>query len=405
MKINKREKTLLFVLALGVVGFGYYKVVWDYQYNKLKDLKSKELKVKEEYNHDVKMVNSTEPNKEKINIFNSEIQNLTSGFYSNISQPNIILELNNLMNDANVKGTMSFSEIKTMPVMDKQEGDSSSKSEDDENPNQIQGIVNDYNNITDKKKNEGGKDKKSEEIYNLSQMTVSLSVNGTYDNVMKFMKSIEENPKHINILNFNLSAQTDGNVSANMNIQLVAIPKIDTSKEEFTTADEKYGKENPFSGASTVGTGTIENELENSKVKNDFLMTVRPINSDLPTIVLGKSDDKDKKTYLNNDENSVSNIEMYISGDNGKYYYKYKVEGKSYPTKFEGNGEEFKPNGNDINFEIFSEKRVNKDDKSGANIKIVNSSDKEVNLIINKDDEKSPRVNVTTDGKVKVIKN
>ncbi|EOU1570967.1 hypothetical protein ACHM17_05475 [Clostridium perfringens] len=405
MKINKREKTLLFVLALGVVGFGYYKVVWDYQYNKLKDLKSKELKVKEEYNHDVKMVNSTEPNKEEINIFNSEIQNLTSGFYSNISQPNIILELNNLMNDANVKGTMSFSEIKTMPVMDKQDGDSSSKSEDDENPNQIQGIVNDYNNIIDKKKNEDNKDKKQEEIYNLSQMTVSLSVNGTYDNVMKFMKSIEENPKHINILNFNLSAQTDGNVSANMNIQLVAIPKIDTSKEEFTTADEKYGKENPFSGASTVGTGTIENELENSKVKNDFLMTVRPINSDLPTIVLGKSDDKDKKTYLNNDENSVSNIEMYISGDNGKYYYKYKVEGKSYPTKFEGNGEEFKPNGNDINFEIFSEKRVNKDDKSGANIKIVNSSDKEVNLIINKDDEKSPRVNVTTDGKVKVIKN
>ena len=405
MKINKREKTLLFVLALGVVGFGYYKVVWDYQYNKLKDLKSKELKVKQEYNDDVKMVNSIEPNKEEINIFNSEIQNLTSGFYSNISQPNIILELNNLMNDANVKGTMNFSEIKTMPVMDKQEGDSSSKSEDDENPNQIQGIVNDYNNITDKKKNEDKKNKKQEEIYNLNQMTVSLSVNGTYDNVMKFMKSIEENPKHINILNFNLSAQTDGNVSANMNIQLVAIPKIDASKEEFTTADEKYGKENPFSGASVVGTGTIENELENSKVKNDFLMTVRPINSDFPTIVLGKSGDKDKKTYLNNDENSVSNIEMYISGDNGKYYYKYKVEGKSYPTKFEGNGEEFKPNGNDINFEIFSEKRVNKDDKSGANIKIVNSSDKEVNLIINKDDEKSPRVNVTTDGKVKVIKN
>lgn len=405
MKINKREKTLLFVLALGVVGFGYYKVVWDYQYNKLKDLKSKELKVKQEYNDDVKMVNSIEPNKEEINIFNSEIQNLTSGFYSNISQPNIILELNNLMNDANVKGTMSFSEIKTMPVMDKQEGDSSSKSENDENKNQIQGIVNDYNNITDKKKNEDKKNKKQEEIYNLNQMTVSLSVNGTYDNVMKFIKSIEENPKHINILNFNLSAQSDGNVSANMNIQLVAIPKIDASKEEFTTADEKYGKENPFSGASVVGTGTIENELENSKVKNDFLMTVRPINSDLPTIVLGKSGDKDKKTYLNNDENSVSNIEMYISGDNGKYYYKYKVEGKSYPTKFEGNGEEFKPNGNDINFEIFSEKRVNKDDKSGANIKIVNSSDKEVNLIINKDDEKSPRVNVTTDGKVKVIKN
>lgn len=405
MKINKREKTLLFVLALGIVGFGYYKVVWDYQYNKLKDLKSKELKVKQEYNDDVKMVNSIEPNKEEINIFNSEIQNLTSGFYSNISQPNIILELNNLMNDTNVKGTMSFSEIKTMPVMDKQEGDSSSKSENDENKNQIQGIVNDYNNITDKKKNEDKKNKKQEEIYNLNQMTVSLSVNGTYDNVMKFIKSIEENPKHINILNFNLSAQTDGNVSANMNIQLVAIPKIDASKEEFTTADEKYGKENPFSGASVVGIGTIENELENSKVKNDFLMTVRPINSDLPTIVLGKSGDKDKKTYLNNDENSLSNIEMYISGDNGKYYYKYKVEGKSYPTKFEGNGEEFKPNGNDINFEIFSEKRVNKDDKSGANIKIMNSSDKEVNLIINKDDEKSPRVNVTTDGKVKVIKN
>lgn len=405
MKINKREKTLLFVLALGVVGFGYYKVVWDYQYNKLKALKSKELKVKQEYDNDVKMVDSIEPNKEKINILNSEIQNLTLGFYSNISQPNVILELNNLMNNANVKGTMSFSEIKTMPVVEKQEGDSSSKSEDDENKNQIQGIVNDYNNIVNNKKNQNKKDKKPKEIYNLTQMTVSLSLNGTYENIMKFIKSIEDNPNHINIINFNLSAQTAGNVSANMNIQLVAIPKIDASKEEFTTADDKYGKGNPFSGTSAVGSGTIENELENSKVKNDFLMTVRSINSDLPTIVLGKSEDKNKTSYLSNDENDVINVEMYVTEKDGKYYYKYKVGDKTYPVNFSGNGEEFKPNSNDINFEIFSEKRENKDDKSGVNIKIVNNSDKNVNLVVDKDDIDNPRVNITTEGKVKVIKN
>ncbi|ELC8443560.1 hypothetical protein QYB59_002626 [Clostridium perfringens] len=404
MKITKKEKTLLFVLALGILGFGYYKLVWDYQYSELKSLESKKQSTEKEYEDDVKMVQSMEPNKEEINIFNTEINNLTAGFYSSIEQPNIILELNNLMNDTNVKGTMSFSEIKTLPVIQKNDEQSNSK-DSEENQNQIQGIVNDYNKIVDDKKEETSNNKKQEEVYNLNQMTISLSVNGTYDDIMKFMKALDENPKHINILNFNLSAQTDGKVSANINIQLVAIPKIDATTEEFITADEKYGKENPFSGASAAGSGTIESELENSKTKNDFLMTVRPINSDLPTIVLGKAEDKNKTSYLSNDENDVTDVEMYVTEKDGKYYYKYKVGGKTYPTDFSGNGEEFKPNGNDINFEIFSEKRGNKDDKSGVNIKIVNSSDKTVNLVVDKDDTTNPRVNVTTEGKVKVIKN
>lgn len=403
MKISKKEKTLLFVLALGVIGFGYYKLVWDYQYNELKTLESKKQSTQKEYEDDVRMVQSMEPNKEEINIFNTEINNLTAGFYSSIEQPNIILELNNLMNNTNVKGTMSFSEMKTLPVIQKSDNKNNNENSE-ENQNQIQDIVNDYNNIVDNNKKEASS-KKEEEIYNLNQMTISLSVNGTYDNIMNFMKSIDENPKHINILSFNLSTQVDGTVSANINIQLIAIPKIDATTEEFTTADNEYGKENPFSGASAVGSGTIENSLQSAKTKNDFLMTVRPINSDLPTIVLGKADDKNKTSYLSNDENDVTDVEMYITEKDGKYYYKYKVGSKTYPIDFSGNGDEFKPNGNDINFEIFSEKRGNNDDKSGVNIKIVNSSDKNVNLVVDKDDASNPRVNVTTEGKVKVVKN
>lgn len=405
MKISSREKTLLFALAFGLSGFGYYKVVWDYQYNNIKSLESKRQDIKNEYEENIKMIKSIEPNKDDINVYNSEIQSVTSGFYANIAQPNVILDLNNLMTNNNVKGTMSFSPIKTMPVIQKQSDSSNNNGEDETSKNQIQGIVNDYNNIVDDKKKKKVKPD-NEEIYNLTQMMVSLSVNGTYDNVMNFMKAIENSPKHINILNLNLGAQTDGNVTASMNIQLVAIPRIDASKEPFTTADDKYGKKNPFSGISEVGSGTIESELANEKVKNDFLMTVRPINSDLPTIVLGKAQDKSKESYLMKDENSVTNVEMYVSGKNGKYYYKYKVGNRVYPTNFkDGEGTEFKPNGNDINFEVFSEKRLNNDDKSGANIKIVNSSDKEVNFVINKDDEKNPRVKVTTEGKVKVINN
>lgn len=153
MKITKKEKTLLFILALGIIGFGYYKLVWDYQYSELKTLESKKQSTEKEYENDVKMVQSMEPNKEEINIFNTEINNLTAGFYSSIEQPNIILELNNLMNDTNVKGTMSFSEIKTLPVIQKNDEQSNSKNSE-ENQNQIQGIVNDYNKIVDDKKEE-----------------------------------------------------------------------------------------------------------------------------------------------------------------------------------------------------------------------------------------------------------
>lgn len=127
-------------------------------------------------------------------------------------------------------------------------------------------------------------------------------------------------------------------------------------------------------------------------------MSVRSMNSDLPTIMLGKANDNSKNTYVYADSNSKENVEIVITKENNNYYYKYKTSRGSFPIQYNGNGVKFQPLNEYISLKIYSNKRLNNDDNAGANIKIINKTDKIINVEIESDDTLNPRINISGEG-------
>ena len=122
-------------------------------------------------------------------------------------------------------------------------------------------------------------------------------------------------------------------------------------------------------------------------------MNVKPYNSDLPTVTLGKTNDSQRETYVYADNPLFEDVEIYFSKIDGKYFYKYRTTRDRYPKDF-NEWIEFKPLHNSINIIIYTHKRNSENDMSGVNIALYNETDKHVFLRITGDDQYRPRVNV-----------
>ena len=127
-------------------------------------------------------------------------------------------------------------------------------------------------------------------------------------------------------------------------------------------------------------------------------MMLKSYKSVFPTAIIGKADDNGSKSYLSSINNKEENVEIVLTKDYGKYYYKYKLGNSTYPTSYIGNGLEFIPNGDNINFKITSSVRSGNDDKGGVKIKIVNKTDKVVKVKVTDDDKKDSRVHIDNEG-------
>ncbi|MPM98769.1 hypothetical protein SDC9_145959 [bioreactor metagenome] len=127
-------------------------------------------------------------------------------------------------------------------------------------------------------------------------------------------------------------------------------------------------------------------------------MSVKPQNSDFPTIILGRANDKDRKSYVYADSNKIENIEVTLEKENDKYYYRYKTSRDSFPINYKAEKAEFSPDTQHIYFNILSSLRLSPEDNSGANIKLVNKTDKKVVVVVEGDDGTSPRVKIEGEG-------
>ena len=126
-----------------------------------------------------------------------------------------------------------------------------------------------------------------------------------------------------------------------------------------------YGKNVPFSKGAASGS-VANNSI---KITSDFIASVKSINSDLPTIIMGKTNDSLRTTYVYADSNSEENVEMILTQDGDKYYYKYKTSKGTFPANYDGLGAEFVPVSKNIVLNILSEARVTSNDKSNIKLK------------------------------------
>ncbi|GAA0777220.1 hypothetical protein GCM10008908_31990 [Clostridium subterminale] len=413
MKVSKREKFLLGVLVLVIICAGYYKLVYEKQYAKFQEVKQQESELNKKYNEMLTNINTITKNKSDIKILKDSIGSKSMLLYPEMYQDRIIIELNKLLNEAGIKGSLTFSEVTISPI----EAYFSEVAEAKAKPS-LEQVVEESNKEKTKEDVEGKleetkelgeeqadkRDEGESKETKVEQMKVSVSFNGTYKNVTKFVKIVSEYERLLAMPNINITASGNDEVSGTLDLEFYSIPKINSYEDAKYLKwpfDEKYGKENPF----LEGSQSLLASRTNEENKYVIVMALKGVNSDLPSLTLGKEDDLTRETYIYNDENKKVDVEIEVNKEGGKYYIKYKTEKASYPSDYSKNGIELKNvDEENINIGIYSSKRIGIDDKVGANIKVINNTNnKKVSLTIIDDDKTNPRVQITPEGKVEYV--
>lgn len=412
MKISNKEKIMLGILGVMLIGIGYYNYVYKDHTFKVQEKEEEYFQIEERYNKAIETINSIESKKSDIKILKNKIDNMSVVFYPIISEEHLILELDNLLKNNSLEASIEFENIKSEDIENEQyenvalsesslqniadeyiEIESNIKTSEKKEKVESDNLNNDQNLSSEEISVNNELSEKSENISKdkVHQLRCNISFTGTYENLMNFFKEINDNKMGVNSIN--IGEESLEEIKGSMVIEIYAIPKINDEINEYLQWDfnKEYGKYVPF------GPETSSSNIDVEINSDDFIISVKSINSVLPTITIGKADDKLKSTYIYADNNSVEDVEIELTKENNKYYYKYKTNKESYPVEYEVNKVEFTPLSKNINISVLSENRVNQEDKSGMKLKVINNTDKLVNVNISDDDSNNKRVVVEGD--------
>lgn len=402
VKYTKREMYLMIALIVLIAAFSFYKLVLIKQDAKVDKLKSQNSSLELQVNSIKSHIFLKDKITSDVKILKAKAENKGERFFPSITQEKIIILLNNIIKKSEINvNSISFSEIVTAPIQnnakDSQNGALNNKKTQN---NPLNTLVNEYNGDQAQSKSKQNLNNSAvSSKYTADNMEVSLGFNGNFSSLMSLIENIEGFSKKIIIKNIDIGSGQGDVVAGTITLDFYAIPKLNPEDENYLawTLDGNYGKDNPFYSA-----GTTSQAAASKSQDFDFLMDARPISSDLPTIMIGKAKDSAKDTYVYADNAGVENVEICFIKNGDKYYFKYKTSGDSYPVQYGSDGTEFLPLGDSINIKIYSIKRNSTSDMSGANIKIINKTDKAVNAVIDGDDTDRPRINISGDGNVSV---
>lgn len=422
MKVSKREKLLLILLAFVAIGVIYYQFIYVKQNAKLEELKAQEQEVNLKYETMLTKVNTIDKNKTDIKIYRESIGSKSMLLYPELYQEKIILEVNELLKEAGIKGSLSFSEVTVAPVEKYFAGEQSENIEatlqkpaneikelNGEEVAKDEASSNNNENVTSGESAEGTEGEQTEagtteatEGNMVEQMKVSISFTGTYANTTKFIKLVSDYARLVAMPTLSLSASGEDAVSGSLDLEFYSIPKISEEDSEYLkwTIENTYGKENPFLEGGT-GISTSSSKEEEGY---DVIMSVKGANSDLPSVTLGKANDSTRDTYVYFDKNEKVDIDIEITEEDGKFYVKYKTPNGSYPSNYNEKGIEVKPGDGKIEIAVYSTTRLNVEDKVTVNLNVTsNAAEKMAIVTIMDDDKTNPRININAKGKVEYV--
>lgn len=415
MKISNREKIMLFILGIAVIAFGYYNFIYLVQTNRIEEKLKEEMEIKQKYERAKITIDTLEDKKNDVDLLTVKVEGESKPFYPIINEEHIILELDKLLKDNDLVGKIKFEPIASGSV-EKADKISQTLAE-----SSLQSIVDKYKNSEDSNssdkndttnnsesnnKNNSNADKsKDEKKDTLQYVKIQVTFEGSYDGLYKMLTTIRENERKIVVNSIKLSSDTTKGIKGTLNLEIYSIPKISDEIENYLKWDfnNTYGKDVPFV-AETESQSFITTESKSEEIirTNDFIASVKSITSDLPKIMLGKANDDMRTSYVYGNSNSEEQVEMILTQDGDKYYYKYKTSKQAYPANYDGLGEEFMPKSKDIIVKILSENKLNETDNSKMRLKILNKTDKEVQVNISGDDS---RVTIdANEGNVKINK-
>lgn len=410
MKISKREKYLLGILGALIICFVYYKFIYINQVEKLEAKKEEARSTEEKYNKVMQDIGDLDGLEEKLKVLKVDIYEKSKKLYPIILQEKIILEIDKLLTESGLEANLGFNPI-TVEKVEELKSDEIVKIE-----SSFKDLVDEYNGDklpeSDTEENTQGSSAAGaegntaevttteKEGPTTEQLKVSVNFTGSYEEVKKFISSIENYERKIAITNISITAKSQDELSGIMNLEFHAIPKLSDEDEEYLkwTLNNVYGKEILFSSGSATGAYADFKDENSSTDVTDFAMLLKSPSSELPTLTMGKAKDDERETYIYSDNEKIEEVEMTLDEVDGKLYYKYKTSKSYYPKENSNEGKVFTANSKDIVLEILSEKRDVNFDNSGVKLTIVNNTSKNVEVIIRNDDTSNPRVSVTGKG-------
>ncbi|MCD5415315.1 MAG: hypothetical protein LR001_10075 [Clostridiales bacterium] len=393
MRLTKREKILISIMLLIVIGGLSYTFLYTPQFEKIAEL---ELSI-EEIEAEIKRVEAESKSDSDImirqKVLNARIMNLTYRFLPGIMQDRIIVMLDEFITDAGIDAfTIGFESPSAKQIQLPVGMDEEST------------ILNELQESVDGSEQLNNDDKPliQGEPTPVESMKVAIQVQGKYDNIIDFLETVQNYHYNIVVNNINLAvAEFAEHVSGNISLEFFALPKLHEQDLDFLewNFDNIYGRFNPFVRAGQSNQRG-DSGFTNRREDFDFVMTAKPITADLPTVMIGRANDSANITYVHADNAGFENVKFEVFMKNDKYYFRYRTQTESYPTNY-SEGIEFMPKGKNIVLQVFCNPRTHDKDQSGINLTAINQTDLKLVLQITNEDKNRPRINVVKkDGQI-----
>jgi type IV pilus assembly protein PilO len=269
------------------------------------------------------------------------------------------------------------------------------------------------------------------EIFRLHKLTAVIEMESEYQKQANLITAIEKDKYKIILNHINMEKIDDSTIKSSFSVSFISVPKL------FVEGDKDYlnwllkynrSKYNPFVDNANLSVGeTAPAPVVTAPVSaptplptptpkpatpaptppapsktSDFAITLRPISSDIPTVLVGKVNDKGAGVYVYADNTGFENVEVQILEKDGKLYYRYKTTSDNYPSNY-SEMTEFTSKTAAVIIEVISTKRTGSEDASGINLTVINKSSKKVTVSIKNDDAGRSRVKISsTSGNVTV---
>ncbi|MFZ5353577.1 MAG: hypothetical protein ACOZCL_12765 [Bacillota bacterium] len=426
MKLSKREKTLLAILLIIGLSFLYYNYMLTPQLSRISELR---LKLEEQQNNvNVANMQMSKDNQvyKDYKILNAKVEQMTSRFFHMIVPESYVLFMDDMIKSSGIEASsISFSEI-TLGIPSEKKEEEEDKKVDPDIQRMLNEIMGKSTGETDNSSaNTDGTDSKGaeaankENAYGLEHISATLNIEGTYFEIVDFMKKIEIFDKKILINSLNLTSNETGSITGSIVLDFYAMPKLNIVDEDYAnwTFENDFGKDNPFSSYSgyvspsggagrTAGQGQAGSQKGAAQAADyyDFIFAASPMSADIPTFIIGYAKDKSGVSYVYDDSDKIESAVFEIIEEDGKYYYRYKIGNSSYPKDYTSMVE-FMPIGKNIVLKLSSSPRLNEKDNNGINLTIVNSTNKKLEISFFNEDGTRPRFNIVKQtGDVTIVK-
>lgn len=390
MSISKREKMLLAATLSIVVGLGYYALGYQPLKEAVENKKIDKIKIDEKYEKALADIESLEGRKLDVKELTGKALNKSQRFYPTIMQEKLILELDALITAAEMKVTSLVWGDKQVTALEKFVQEKSVE------VSSLEEIVKNYKGeeATDTSEAKNKDDKSSVKgVVTSENITATVNVESGYENIKKFLLSLEEYERKVNVTNISLTPLNEGTLTGTIVLEFYGVPKMDNSDDLYYNwvynNNAVYGKDEIFSKGDASGAYSdgVSDATTNSF---DIIGILKAVNSELPPFMIGKAGDNTFKSYLYGNSTKIEDVEVEFTEEDNKYYYSYRIGSNKYPKS--GKGVEFTPKGSSLQVKLTSEVRVGSDDTSGINLNVINNTKKEVNVIISGDDSSNPRI-------------